>query len=418
MGFAVVLLLGGGVGGWAATTQLASAVIAHGSVVVDSHIKKVQHPTGGVVGEVRVRDGDHVHAGDVLVRLDDTITRANLGIVSKGLNELLARRARLESERDGIESVKFPDALLQHADDPEVARTIAGESKLFDLRRSARLGKKAQLSQRVDQFTQQIGGFTAQADAKARETDLINKELEGVRELWKLKLTPLTRLSALEREAARLEGERGQLISSIAEANGRISETKLQIIQIDQDLASDVAKELRETDSKIDEYVERKVAAEDQLKRIDIRAPQDGTVFESTAHTVGGVIAPGDTIMQIVPEADNLAVEAKIRPQDIDQVHIDQAAILRFTAFNQRTTPEISGAVKQISADTTTDQDTGQTSYITRIALPSDQLSVLGEMKIIPGMPVDVFIQTGERDVLSYLIKPLRDQLARAFKEK
>lgn len=418
MGFAVVLLLGGGVGGWAATTQLASAVIAHGSVVVDSHIKKVQHPTGGVVGEVRVRDGDHVHAGDVLVRLDDTITRANLGIVSKGLNELLARRARLESERDGIESVKFPDALLQHADDPEVARTIAGESKLFDLRRSARLGKKAQLSQRVDQFTQQIGGFTAQADAKARETDLINKELEGVRELWKLKLTPLTRLSALEREAARLEGERGQLISSIAEANGRISETKLQIIQIDQDLASDVAKELRETDSKIDEYVERKVAAEDQLKRIDIRAPQDGTVFESTAHTVGGVIAPGDTIMQIVPEADNLAVEAKIRPQDIDQVHIDQAAILRFTAFNQRTTPEISGAVKQISADTTTDQDTGQTSYITRIALPSDQLSVLGVMKIIPGMPVDVFIQTGERDVLSYLIKPLRDQLARAFKEK
>ncbi|MGC1696207.1 MAG: HlyD family type I secretion periplasmic adaptor subunit, partial [Pseudolabrys sp.] len=345
MGFAVVLLLGGGVGGWAATTQLASAVIAHGSVVVDSHIKKVQHPTGGVVGEVRVRDGDHVHAGDVLVRLDDTITRANLGIVSKGLNELLARRARLESERDGVESVKFPDALLQHADDPEVARTIAGESKLFDLRRSARLGKKAQLSQRVDQFTQQIGGFTAQADAKARETDLINKELEGVRELWKLKLTPLTRLSALEREAARLEGERGQLISSIAEANGRISETKLQIIQIDQDLASDVAKELRETDSKIDEYVERKVAAEDQLKRIDIRAPQDGTVFESTAHTVGGVIAPGDTIMQIVPEADNLAVEAKIRPQDIDQVHIDQAAILRFTAFNQRTTPEISGAV-------------------------------------------------------------------------
>jgi HlyD family secretion protein len=418
MGFAVVLLLGGGVGGWAATTQLASAVIAHGSVVVDSHIKKVQHLTGGVVGEVRVRDGDHVHAGDVLVRLDDTITRANLGIVSKGLNELLARRARLESERDGIESVKFPDALLQHADDPEVARTIAGESKLFDLRRSARLGKKAQLSQRVDQFTQQIGGFTAQAGAKARETDLINKELEGVRELWKLKLTPLTRLSALEREAARLEGERGQLISSIAEANGRISETKLQIIQIDQDLASDVAKELRETDSKIDEYVERKVAAEDQLKRIDIRAPQDGTVFESTAHTVGGVIAPGDTIMQIVPEADNLAVEAKIRPQDIDQVHIDQAAILRFTAFNQRTTPEISGAVKQISADTTTDQDTGQTSYITRIALPSDQLSVLGEMKIIPGMPVDVFIQTGERDVLSYLIKPLRDQLARAFKEK
>jgi HlyD family secretion protein len=418
VGFALVLLLGGGVGGWAATTRLSGAVIASGSIVVDSHVKKVQHPTGGVVGEVRVRDGDHVNAGDVVVRLDDTITRANLAIVSKGLDELMARRTRLESERDRLDDVTFPDALKLRAHDPQVARILSGERNLFQLRRSARLGQKAQLEQRIVQLQQQIDGFTAQADAKVREVELINRELEGVRDLWTQRLTPLNKLTALEREAARLEGERGQLISSVAQAKDKITETRLQVIQIDQDLASDVAKELRETDAKIDEYVERKVTAEDQLKRVEIRAPQDGTVFQSAVHTVGGVISPGDPIMLIVPNADNLTVEVKIAPQDIDQVRVGQQAVLRLTAFNQRTTPELNGVVGQIAADTTTDQRTGQNYYITRIALPTEELSRLGDVRIIPGMPAEVFIQTGERQVLSYLIKPIRDQLARAFKEK
>jgi HlyD family secretion protein len=265
---------------------------------------------------------------------------------------------------------------------------------------------------------QQIDGFKAQADSKVKEIELINRELDGLRDLWKQRLTPLNKLTALEREAARLEGERGQLLSSVAQAKDKITETQLQVIQIDQDLASDVAKELRETDAKIDEYVERKVTAEDQLKRVDIRAPQDGTVFQSSVHTVGGVIAPGDQIMLIVPGADNLTVEAKIAPQDIDQVRVGQKAVLRLTAFNQRTTPELNGVVSQVAADTTTDQRTGQSYYITRIAMPADDLARLGDIKLIPGMPVEVFIQTGEREVLSYLVKPLRDQLARAFKEK
>jgi HlyD family secretion protein len=418
VGIALVVLMAGGVGGWAATTRLAGAIIAPGSIVVDSHVKKVQHLTGGVVGEVRVRDGDHVNAGDVVVRLDDTITRANLAIVTKGLNELMARRARLEAERDRLDEVKFPDALTRRANDSEVARVLSGERKLFDLRRSARAGQKAQLNQRVVQLEQQIDGFKAQADSKVKEIELINRELDGLRDLWKQRLTPLNKLTALEREAARLEGERGQLLSSVAQAKDKITETQLQVIQIDQDLASDVAKELRETDAKIDEYVERKVTAEDQLKRVDIRAPQDGTVFQSSVHTVGGVIAPGDQIMLIVPGADNLTVEAKIAPQDIDQVRVGQKAVLRLTAFNQRTTPELNGVVSQVAADTTTDQRTGQSYYITRIAMPADDLARLGDIKLIPGMPVEVFIQTGEREVLSYLVKPLRDQLARAFKEK
>jgi HlyD family secretion protein len=414
----IVLLLAGGVGGWAATTQIAGALIAQGSVVVDSNVKKVQHPTGGVVGKLNVQDGDRVKAGDILVQLDDTITRANLAIVTKGLDELAARKARLEAERDAAESITFPRMLLAHAEEAPVAIALANERKLFELRRNARLGQKAQLKQRITQLQDEISGLNAQQEAKAREIGLIGKELDGVRELWKNNLVQITRLTALERDAARLEGERAQLIAAVAQTKGKISETELQIIQIDQDLSSEVAKDMREVDAKYGEFVERKVAAEDQLKRIDIRAPQDGVVLESKVHTVGGVIPAGDAIMLIVPESDNLQVEAKINPRDIDQIQVGQPAMLRFSAFNLRTTPEINGTITRIAADTTTDQRTGQTYYNTRIAMTKGEIARLGEVKLIPGMPVEAFVQTGERSVMSYLIKPLQDQFMRAFREK
>jgi HlyD family secretion protein len=414
----IVLLLAFGVGGWAATTQIAGAVIAQGSIVVDSNVKKVQHPTGGVVGKLNVQDGDRVKAGDILVQLDDTITRANLAIVTKGLDEFAARKARLEAERDGAESVTFPPALLARASEPSVAVALTNERKLFELRRSARLGQKAQLNQRITQLQDEIRGLTAQQEAKAREITLIGKELEGVRELWKNNLVQITRMTALERDAARLEGERGQLMAAVAQAKGKISETELQVIQIDQDLSSEVAKDMREVDAKSGEYVERKVAAEDQLKRIDIRAPQDGVVLELKVHTVGGVIPAGDAIMLIVPEADNLIVEAKLNPYNIDQVQVGQSAVLRFSTFNLRTTPEINGTVTRISADTTTDQRTGQNYYTTRIAMTKKEIARLGDVKLIPGMPVEAFVQTGERSVMSYLMKPLQDQFMRAFREK
>ena len=414
----IVLLLAGGVGGWAATTQIAGALIAQGSVVVDSNVKKVQHPTGGVVGKLNVQDGDRVKAGDILVQLDDTVTRANLAIVTKGLDELAARKARLEAERDGAELVTFPRMLLAHAEDAPVAIAIANERKLFELRRTARLGQKAQLRQRITQLQDEISGQTAQQEAKAREITLIGKELEGVRELWKNNLVQITRLTALERDAARLEGERAQLIAAVAQTKGKISETELQIIQINSDLSSEVAKDMREVDAKYGEFVERKVAAEDQLKRIDIRAPQDGVVLKLKVHTVGGVISAGDAIMLIVPESDNLQVEAKINPRDIDQIQVGQPAMLRFSAFNLRTTPEINGTITRIAADATANQRTGQTYYNTRIAMTKGEIARLGEVKLIPGMPVEAFVQTGERSVMSYLIKPLQDQLMRAFPEK
>jgi len=414
----VVSVLVVGVGGWAATAVISGAVVASGSVVVDSNVKKVQHPTGGIVGELRVRDGDRVHAGDVVVRLDETVTRANLAIVTKGLGEMMARKARLESERDGLDAITFPAQLLAEADDPDRAAAIDSERKLFNLRKTARSGQKAQLRERIAQLGEEITGLAAQQNSKAKEIALIERELAGVRELWKQNLVQLTRLTALEREAARLDGERGQLVAASAQAKGKIAETALQILQIDQDIASDVAKELREVDGKIGELVERKVAAEDQLKRTDIRAPQDGTVFQLAVHTIGGVITAGDPIMLIVPEADNLSVEVKVNPQDIDQLQLNQKAILRFSAFNIRTTPEIEGVVTRISADTSTDQRTGQSYYTVRIAMPADQIERLGEVKLLPGMPVEAFMQTRDRTMLSYLTKPLHDQFLRAFREK
>jgi HlyD family secretion protein len=414
----VVLVLVVGVGGWAATTAISGAVVASGSVVVDSNVKKVQHPTGGIVGELRVHDGDRVHAGEIVVRLDETVTRANLAIVTKGLGELMARKARLESERDGLDTITFPAQLVADEGDPDRAAAMDSERKLFSLRKTARSGQKAQLRERIAQLGEEITGLAAQQNSKAKEIALIERELAGVRELWKQNLVQLTRLTALEREAARLDGERGQLIAAAAQAKGKIAETTLQILQIDQDIASDVAKELREVDGKIGEFVERKVAAEDQLKRTDIRAPQDGTVFQLAVHTVGGVITAGDPIMLIVPEADNLSVEVKVNPQDIDQLQLNQKAILRFSAFNIRTTPEIEGTVTRISADTSTDQRTGQSYYTIRIAMPAEQIERLGDVKLLPGMPVEAFIQTRDRTMLSYLMKPLHDQFLRAFREK
>jgi HlyD family secretion protein len=417
-GLIIVIVLAGGVGGWAGTAKLSGALIAPGSVVVDSNVKKVQHPTGGIVGELRVRDGDRVKQGDIVVRLDETVTRANLAVVTKGLNELYARKARLESERDGIDTIKFPQELLARASDADVASILEGERKLFDLRHSSRTGQKAQLRQRIDQLKEEVRGLQAQRVSKEKESKLIEREREGVYDLWKQKLVPLAKLTELERATTRLEGEAAQLVAQTAQIAGKVSETELQIIQIDRDLSSEVAKETREIDAKIGEFVERKVTAEDQLRRVDIRAPQDGTVFQSNVHTVGGVITAGDAIMLVVPDADNLTVEAKVNPQDIDQVQIGQRALLRFSAFNQRTTPEIVGSVTRVSADTSTDQRTGQTYYTVRIAMPPEEIVRLGEVRMVPGMPVEVFVQTGERTMLSYFAKPMHDHLMRMFREK
>jgi HlyD family secretion protein len=418
VGLTVVVLLAGGLGGWASTAEISGALIAPGSIVVESSVKKVQHPTGGVVGEVRAHDGDLVKAGDVVVRLDDTVTKANLAIVTKNLNGSLARAARLQAEQQGLDKIVFPAALLDRADDPDVKDVMASEAKLFEVRTTGRVGQKAQLRERITQLKEEIAGLEAQARSKDQEIALVDKELVGVRTLYDQHLVQLTRLTTLERDSARLAGERAQYVSSMAQAKGKITETELQIIQVDKDMISDVSKDLRETNDKIGEYVERKVTAEDQLRRVDIRAPQDGMVEQSTVHTVGGVITAGDAIMMIVPQADDLEVEAKVNPQDIDKLQIGEKTLLRLSAFNQRTTPELNGVVIRVSPDVTTDQRTGQSYYTIRVSMPPEEVARLGEVKLIPGMPVEAFVQTGDRTMLAYLIKPLHDQLMRAFRER
>jgi HlyD family secretion protein len=418
LGVGLTLAVLVGVGGWAAKTDIAGAVIAGGQVVVDTNVKKVQHPTGGIVGELKVRDGDKVASGDLLLKLDETVTRANLAIVSKGLDELTARRARLAAERDGASNIAFPPDGIARASEPALRDIMAGETRLLDLRATVRRGQTDQLRQRIAQIREEIGGQTKQATAKAAEIVLIKRELEGARDLWKRTLMPITKLTALEREATRLDGEHGAVLASIAQAKGKIAETEMQILQIERDFASEVAKELREIDAKIGELVERKVAAEDQLRRVDIRAPQTGRVHQLAVHTVGGVVTAGEPLLLIVPESEELSVEARIAPHEIDQLQIGQGARLRFTALNQRTTPEIAGTVKRIGADVTSDQRTGASYYTVRIAITEHELAQIGDVKLVPGMPVEVHIETPQRTVLSYLLKPMQDQMTRALREK
>ena len=415
----ISLALVPGLGGWAALTSFAGAVIAPGQLVVESEIKKVQHPTGGVVGELRVKDGDRVRAGDVLVRLDETQTRANLDITLKALDELAARRARDEAERDGATAVTFPRELVaRQAGDPGIAALIEGEGHLFAARLASRDGQRAQLTERAAQLREEIAGLTEQAAAKGREIGLIGTELRGVRDLYAKNLVPITRVTALERDGARLEGERGQLMASIASAKGKIAETKLQILQVDAEMRAEVGKDLAEIRGKWSELVEKRVAAEDQLKRVDLRAPQDGVVHQMSVHTVGGLVTPSEPAMLIVPDADRLTVEVHVQPQDIDSVRQGQAAVLRFAAFNARTTPEIDGAVTRVSADVTTDPKSGQSYYTARIALTGAELARLGTVRLVPGMPVEAHLHIGERTVLSYLVKPLTDQIAKAWRER
>src|SRR6202166_2119927 len=271
IGLSVVVILAGGFGGWASTGEISGALNSPGAIVVDSNVKKVQHPTGGVVGELLARDGDIVKAGDVIVRLDDTVTKASLAIVTKNLDGLWARAARLQAEQQGLSKIVFPATLLDRADDPDVKNVIASETKLFEVRTTGRTGQKAQLRERVTQLNEEIAGLIAQEKEKDQEIVLVEKELVGVTSLYDQHLVQISRLTTLQRDAARLNGERAQFVASRAQAKGKITETELQIIQVDKDLVSDVSKDLRETNDKIGEFVERKVTAEDQLRRVEIR---------------------------------------------------------------------------------------------------------------------------------------------------
>ncbi|HZW46857.1 MAG TPA: HlyD family type I secretion periplasmic adaptor subunit [Microvirga sp.] len=416
-GLAMIGLFAGTIGLWAATSTLSGAVVAGGQFVVDSSVKKIQHSTGGIVGELKVKDGDRVKSGDLLIRLDETLTRANLQVVSKQLDEYIGRQARLEAERDGTNEVKTPDEFANRLDEPAIQKIMSSERTLFEARRAARDAQKDQLRKRIAQSQDEITGLKAQQEAKAREAALIKDELIGVRDLYQKNLVQLPRLNALERDAASIEGQRGQLIASVAQAESRIAETSFQIIQIDEQMRAEAMQELREIQSKIAEYTERRVAAEDQLKRIDIRAPSDGYVHQLNVHTIGGVISPAEPVMFIVPTNDKLELEAKVLPNDIDQVKLGQKATVKVHASNARMMPDLHGKVSRISADVSRDQQTGMTFYTIRVELPQEEIKRLKGLELIAGMQAEVFVEVNERTPLEYFFKPMKDQIARAFRE-
>jgi len=418
IGFGVLALLVIVFGGWAVSADIAGAVIGNGTVVVESSVKKIQHPTGGIVGQIFVKEGDSVKPGQILVRLDDTTLRATLGIIQSQLDSLVAREARLQAEIAGDQDIAFPQELTDRATEKSVVKTIAGEENLFRSRRDARKGQREQLRERINQSNEEILGLTAQAKSKESEISFISEELTGVTGLYEKNLVTIVRYNQLKRDKARIEGERGQYVSEMAKTRAKISETELQIIQVEQDFRTEVLKDLRETQAKIAELRERAVAAEDQLKRVDIRSPQAGYVHQLTVHTVGGVIANGEAIMQIIPGADQLIIEARIAPQDIDQVAVGAETKIRILAGNQREMPDSTGTLTYVGADLTKDTQSPQAFYVVRATLPESELKRFHKFKLVPGMPAEIFIRTNDRTPLQYLLKPLNEQIARAFRER
>mgnify|MGYP000636904469 CR=1 FL=1 len=402
---------------WLVFAQLSGAVVAMGKLVVESNVKDVQHSEGGIVGQINVKNGDRVEAGDLLIRLDDTMARASLGIVETQLSALIARRMRLSGERDNLSNLEIPTAFVDRQSEPKISELIAAEVSLFAARKNSLEGEKEQLRQKLSQLSETVVGLTAQKNANEEERHHIVDELTGLETLFAKQLVPITRVAALRRERASLDGRHGELTAQIAATRMQISETEMQILQLDRDRQTEVLGELTDVDQQIAQLMQREIALRDQLRRIDIRAPYDGTVYQLAVHTVGGVIGPGDRIMGIVPDRDELVIEAKVNPRDIEQVVVRQKAMLRFTAFNQRTTPELTGQVSFVSADLDRDELTGETYYNVRVRIEAGEVAKLEGRELVPGMPVETFLATGERSALSYLFKPMSDQFARAFRE-
>ncbi|WP_289034545.1 HlyD family type I secretion periplasmic adaptor subunit [uncultured Roseibium sp.] len=403
-----------GLGGWLAVARISGAVVTSGTVVVESNIKQVQHQEGGIVREIKVDDGDLVEAGELLLRLDDTVTRANLAVITKQLAELEAQEKRLLAERDGGTAIAF----LRAGGTRRLTEVEIGQKLLFEARRNSLSGQRQQLSEQITQLDRQIEGLEAQLDAKAQEIELIDLELVDLNALLAKQLVSKSRVTSLRREKTRLRGEHGSLIAQIAQAREAISEREIQILQIDENFRAEVLEQLQEVRSELARLAEQRIAAEDQLQRVDLRAPQTGYVHQLAVHTIGGVVAAGEPVMLVVPREDKLVVEAQIRPVDIDQLGQGQQARVRFPSFDQRTTPELNAHLLTISADLTEDERTGLSYYTARLAIDEAELSKLNGAVLVPGMPVEAFMTTQERSVLSYLIKPVIDQITHAMRER
>ena len=418
LGGLALLFLIGGVLTWSIATSIAGAVIASGQLEVESNRQVIQHPDGGVVGAIFVDDGDEVEAGEVLIRLDDTLLRSELAIIESQYYELIARRNRLRAESEGAGMIRFDDGLLQLAsNNEEVAELVGGQIRLFNTRIESNQQQIDQLRERQTQIEELISGREVQLEALSEQSALIADELEDQQSLLDRGLAQASRVLALKREEAALRGQVGELVASIAESRGRIAELEIEIIRLGTTRQEEAETTLRDLQFRENELRERRLATYETLSRLEIRAPVSGIVYGRTVHALRAVLRPAEPVMFIVPQDSPLVITSRIETINIDQVNVGQTAVLRFSAFDQRTTPEIEGVVSRVSADVLTDDVSGMTYYEAHILPFDDELEKLDGLELVPGMPVDAFIQTGERSPLTFLTKPFTDYFTKAFRE-
>lgn len=417
IGIGAVALLVLGFGGLAALLPMAGAVIAPGSITVETHVKQVAHPFGGVVSQIFVGDGDRVRKGQVLIRLDSTVSNAAARYTGLNLTQLLARAARLRALRDETPDLRPPAEFNGRHNNAEVRAAMEDERHSLVLARRARADQAAQLRARIAQAQAQIARYSSQSGAYDRQSRLIAEELDQTRELYKERFTTLDRLNALERAAAGLDANKDTALSSVTEARALIVDFGAQLAALASRERSAAAIELVTVENLVAEARRQGITAGDTNARAAIRSPQDGVVDKLIVRTVGGVVPPGQTLLEVVPDADRLTVEAHVRTTDIDQVSAGRPATLRLVAFSTRTTPELQGTVTHVDPDRTIDAARGETFYRATIALPKAEIAKLEGLRLKVGMPVEVYIRSGQRTILSYIIRPLRDQLARALRE-
>lgn len=417
-GWMVILVSFGGLATWSAVAPLSTAAIAGGTVVVDSFRKSVQHLQGGIIQDILVRDGQHVEAGDVLVRLDPTQTRSLYQMLHAQVDLSRAEQARMLAEREGRETINFPDEMLDRARiDPELSETLGGQQRLFDARRESLIGQTSILRNRIAQSLDQISGMEIQEKAKLRQSALLDQELNGLKDLADRGNAPTNKVLQYRREVEVLIAERGEILARIASVHQSIGEAELQIAQARKTFLEQVETDLRTTQAKLFESSERLHATIAELNRMDVRAPESGVVVDMAVHTVDGVISPGSRILDIVPQNDHLVIDAQIRPADIDGIQVGMPSEIRFPAFNQRTTPMIYGQVKTVSADRLVDPKTNQPYFNVRVLVDDKSKESVSGLNIIPGMPAEVVIKKGERTLLSYLTQPMTETIVRAMRE-
>ena len=407
-----------GFGGWAALAPLSSATVAEGVIRVETHRKTVQHLEGGIVREILVNEGDKVTAGQVLMRLDKTQSGTTVSVLQDQQDALLALQARLEAERDGLDAIQFPPELSARQSDPKVATVVGGQQKIFDTRRQSLRAQLGILSQRVEQLGSEIAGHKAQLVSANEQIQLTQEEIATVTDLLNRGLERKPRLLALQRQQSYLEGSRGEQLGAIAKAQQEIGEAKLQSADLLDKRSSEIALELRDTQSRLLENRQKLGAAVDVDNRMEVVAPVSGQVVDLKVHTLGGVVRPGDALLDIVPQSDELVVEARVRPVDIDAVHAGQSAQVALTAYKQRTTPRLDGRLATVSADALIDESRHISYYSAEIHIDSSELAKLNGVQLYPGMPAEVMIVTGERTLLQYFIQPVIDSFHRAFREE